>query len=145
MRIKSHASVWTGALATALVLYDGISNTAALEEWAAERLCGLWHSRVVGRYGNGSPLAHSCANKNCYCSDPEQKQEWIRDTLVIGEVGLAGEVRAVGNVDIRISEAMKMGFTRIVGPAGSLKRLRNPGKVALEGVGKVSEAVELLF
>ena len=68
-----------------------------------------------------------------------------KDTLVIGEVGLAGEVRAVGNVDIRISEAKKMGFTRIVGPAGSLKRLRKPGKVILEGVETVREAVELLF
>jgi DNA repair protein RadA/Sms len=68
-----------------------------------------------------------------------------KDTLVIGEVGLAGEVRAVGNADIRISEAKKMGFTRIVGPAGSLKRLRKPGKVTLEGVETVSAAVELLF
>ena len=34
------------------------------------------------------------------------------DTLVLGEVGLAGEVRAVGQVDARMSEARKMGFTR---------------------------------
>ena len=68
-----------------------------------------------------------------------------KDTLVIGEVGLAGEVRAVGNADIRISEAHKMGFGRIVGPGGSLKRLRNVKGVALEGVATVSEAVELLF
>jgi DNA repair protein RadA/Sms len=58
-----------------------------------------------------------------------------KDTLVIGEVGLAGEVRAVGNVDIRISEAHKMGFTRIVGPAGSLARLRPSESVILEGRG----------
>jgi DNA repair protein RadA/Sms len=68
-----------------------------------------------------------------------------KDTLVVGEVGLAGEVRAVGNVDIRITEAHKMGFTRIVGPAGSLKRLKKPKQVTLAGVETVSEAVELLF
>ncbi|BBO77360.1 DNA repair protein RadA [Desulfosarcina widdelii] len=68
-----------------------------------------------------------------------------KDTLVIGEVGLAGEVRAVGNVDIRISEARKMGFTRIVGPAGSLARLRQSDPVTLEGVETVGAAVELLF
>ncbi len=68
-----------------------------------------------------------------------------KDTLVIGEVGLAGEVRAVGNVDIRITEAQKMGFTRIVGPAGSLKRLKKPKQITLEGVDKVGEAIELLF
>jgi len=68
-----------------------------------------------------------------------------KDTMVVGEVGLAGEVRAVGNVDIRISEARKMGFTRIVAPAGSLKRLRRPKDVTLEGVDTVSAAVDLLF
>ena len=68
-----------------------------------------------------------------------------KDTLVLGEVGLAGEVRAVGNVEIRIAEAAKMGFTRCVVPAGSLKRLRRPKGIVLEGVDAVSEAVELLF
>ncbi|HSO20604.1 MAG TPA: DNA repair protein RadA, partial [Desulfosarcina sp.] len=68
-----------------------------------------------------------------------------KDTMVIGEVGLAGEVRAVGNVEIRIAEARKMGFSRILAPAGSLKRLRKPKQVTLEGVENVGSAVELLF
>jgi DNA repair protein RadA/Sms len=68
-----------------------------------------------------------------------------KDTMVVGEVGLAGEVRAVGNVDIRISEARKMGFTRIVTPAGSLKGLRRPKDIMLEGVDTVSAAIERLF
>jgi hypothetical protein len=38
-----------------------------------------------------------------------------------------------------------MGFTRIVAPAGSLKRLRRPKDVTLEGVDTVGAAVELLF
>ncbi|BBO83065.1 DNA repair protein RadA [Desulfosarcina ovata subsp. sediminis] len=68
-----------------------------------------------------------------------------KDTLVIGEVGLAGEVRAVGNLEIRVLEAKKMGFTRCVVPLGSLKRLRQPEGLDLEGVSTVAEAVELLF
>ncbi len=68
-----------------------------------------------------------------------------KDTMVVGEVGLAGEVRAVGNVDIRISEAKKMGFSRIVAPAGCLKRMKRPEGITLEGVDTVSAAVELLF
>ncbi|MBC2745208.1 MAG: DNA repair protein RadA [Desulfosarcina sp.] len=68
-----------------------------------------------------------------------------KDTMVLGEVGLAGEVRAVGNVDIRVSEAKKMGFTRCVAPAGSLKRLRRPKGITLEGVDTMAAAVELLF
>lgn len=68
-----------------------------------------------------------------------------RDTMVLGEVGLAGEVRAVGNVDIRIAEAKKMGFTRIVAPEGCLKRLCRLTDITLEGVETVAAAVELLF
>jgi DNA repair protein RadA/Sms len=68
-----------------------------------------------------------------------------KDTLVIGEVGLAGEVRAVGNVEIRIMEAKKMGFSRCVAPTGSLKRLPPPKDIGLEGVDTVAAAMELLF
>jgi DNA repair protein RadA/Sms len=41
-----------------------------------------------------------------------------KDTMVVGEVGLAGEVRAVGNVDIRISEAAQDGLHPDRGPGG---------------------------
>jgi len=68
-----------------------------------------------------------------------------KDTLVIGEVGLAGEVRAVGNVEVRIMEAKKMGFSRCVAPKGSLKRLPLPKDISLEGVETVTAAIELLF
>jgi DNA repair protein RadA/Sms len=68
-----------------------------------------------------------------------------KDTIVIGEVGLAGEVRAVGNLDIRIMEAKKMGFSRCVAPKGSLKRLPHTEDISLEGVDTVAAAMELLF
>jgi DNA repair protein RadA/Sms len=68
-----------------------------------------------------------------------------KDTIVIGEVGLAGEVRAVGNLDIRIMEARKMGFSRCVAPKGSLKRLPHTEDISLEGVDTVAAAMELLF
>ncbi len=66
-------------------------------------------------------------------------------TLAIGEVGLAGEVRAVGNLDIRIMEAKKMGFSRCVVPKGSLKRLPRLADIQLEGVNTVGEAMQTLF
>ncbi|GAB6908650.1 DNA repair protein RadA homolog [Desulfosarcina cetonica] len=68
-----------------------------------------------------------------------------KDTLVLGEVGLAGEVRAVGNLEIRVLEAKKMGFSRCVVPLGSLKRLRHPEGIRLDGVDTVAAAVEHLF
>lgn len=42
------------------------------------------------------------------------------DVVIIGEVGLAGEVRSVPWVDRRLAEAARLGFERAIVPAGSL-------------------------
>jgi len=44
-------------------------------------------------------------------------------TVVLGEIGLTGEVRAIGQVDTRLSESRKMGFTRCLVPGSNLKRM----------------------
>lgn len=41
------------------------------------------------------------------------------DTVIIGEVGLSGEIRSVSNLDIRLLEAKRLGFTKAVIPAKS--------------------------
>jgi DNA repair protein RadA/Sms len=66
-------------------------------------------------------------------------------TLVLGEVGLAGEVRAIGNMQTRLAEAAKMGFSRCIAPAGSLKRIKQPKDIELAGVQNVEGAMEVLF
>jgi DNA repair protein RadA/Sms len=66
-------------------------------------------------------------------------------TVVLGEVGLTGEVRAIGQVDIRISECRKMGFTRCLAPESNLKRLPKIKGIEIAGVKTVSEAVDNLF
>ncbi len=66
-------------------------------------------------------------------------------TLVIGEIGLAGEVRAVGQLEPRLMEAEKMGFKRAILPAGSVKRLTPDRKIELVGVETVGQALGLLF
>src|SRR5699024_5981452 len=40
-------------------------------------------------------------------------------TVVIGEVGLAGELRRVPNIDRRLSEAARLGYTQAIVPAGA--------------------------
>jgi DNA repair protein RadA/Sms len=40
-------------------------------------------------------------------------------TVVIGELGLAGEVRRVGQMERRLSEAARRGFTRAIIPRGA--------------------------
>jgi len=65
-------------------------------------------------------------------------------TVVLGEVGLAGEVRAITQPEQRIAEAEKLGFQTCIIPAGNLKRLKM-GKMRLEGVASVAEAMQLLL
>lgn len=46
-----------------------------------------------------------------------------RNAVVIGEVGLSGELRSVNRLDRRISEAARLGFTRMIVPAGPRKSI----------------------
>ncbi len=66
-------------------------------------------------------------------------------TVVLGEVGLTGEVRAIGQVDARVAEAKKMGFKRCLVPDSNLKRIPDIDGVEISGIKKVSEAVDTLF
>jgi DNA repair protein RadA/Sms len=66
-------------------------------------------------------------------------------TIVLGEVGLTGEVRAIGQVDARIAEAGKMGFNRCVVPEGNFRRIRGIDGIKVAGIKTVSEAVDMLF
>ncbi len=66
-------------------------------------------------------------------------------TVVFGEVGLTGEVRAVGRPGERLAEAFKLGFTRCVLPRGNLKGVKKPEGMGVEGVATVAEALEKFF
>ena len=66
-------------------------------------------------------------------------------TVVLGEIGLTGEVRAIGHLETRIAEAGKMGFTRCIVPESSLKRAVEITGIELIGVKTISEAAEILF
>ena len=66
-------------------------------------------------------------------------------TLTLGEVGLTGEVRAIGNLDIRVGEAQKMGFIRCLVPKSNLDRMAPLKGIQLMGIKTVSDAMEILF
>ena len=62
-------------------------------------------------------------------------------TVVIGEVGLGGEIRSVGHIEKRIQEAEKLGFKRIIIPQNSAKNLKIAGSVKIDVVENLSEAI----
>jgi DNA repair protein RadA/Sms len=72
--------------------------------------------------------------------------------VIVGEVGLGGEVRAVSQIERRIAEAAKLGFRRVVAPRANIAALeaadaleadRTPG-VEITGVANVGEALDRL-
>lgn len=66
-------------------------------------------------------------------------------TVIFGEVGLAGEVRAISQVEQRVREAEKLGFKRCVLPKDNLKHLKKRGAMRLEGAATIKEAIEKFF
>lgn len=66
-------------------------------------------------------------------------------TMVIGEVGLAGEIRGVSQVEIRMKEAVKLGFELCLLPRNNLERLHEEPSIELIGVSTVSEALDKLL
>ena len=62
-------------------------------------------------------------------------------TMIFGEVGLAGEVRAVSMADHRVYEAKKLGFTTCVLPRLCMEKLKPVKGIRLIGVANVREAI----
>lgn len=54
------------------------------------------------------------------------------DVLAFGEVGLAGEIRAINNCEQRVSEAMRLGFKRCIIPFHNYKQLSKELKVNMD-------------
>jgi len=105
------------------------------------------HLNVTGGLAVSEPaadLAIAAAIASSYYERPIRN-----DTALVGEIGLGGELRPVMQVQRRISEAVKLGFTRIVIPKGSDvaamgKGNKPPGVVntILIECGTVGEALE---
>ncbi|MBF0118543.1 MAG: DNA repair protein RadA [Desulfobacterales bacterium] len=69
----------------------------------------------------------------------------IDRTIVLGEVGLTGEVRAISHIDARVSESKKMGFNRLIVPEGNAKRMVDPKDIEIIGIKTLPEAIDALF
>lgn len=66
-------------------------------------------------------------------------------TVVFGEIGLTGEVRPIGHLEKRVTEAKKMGFDRCIVPESNVKRMTEIKGIEIKGVKTVSDAIEMLF
>lgn len=65
------------------------------------------------------------------------------DTVALGEIGLTGEIRSVTAIDKRIKEAEKLGFKRIIIPAGNAKSITS-SSINIVPVKNINQALSLL-
>ena len=66
-------------------------------------------------------------------------------TIIIGEVGLGGEIRSVGHIEKRLQEAQKLGFKSAIIPAGNLKGIKQSDAIKVISVDNVKDAITKLL
>ena len=64
-----------------------------------------------------------------------------KDMVIMGEVGLTGEVRRINLIEKRLKEAEKMGFKKCIIPESNKKVLKDKFKLDIIGVKNVNEAM----
>lgn len=66
------------------------------------------------------------------------------DTIVIGEVGLGGEIRGVSFADRRVQEAVKLGFKKVILPEANMKSFKKNGLIDYLTVNSLDDAVKVI-
>lgn len=66
------------------------------------------------------------------------------DVCFIGEVGLTGEVRGVSNIDKRIGEAQKMGFSQVFIPEMKTKEIKKFGNIKVTKIKDIKDIMDFL-
>ena len=144
--VEIQALVASSSLGTprrAVVGWD--SGRLAMILAVLEARCGLAlggsdvYLNVAGGYRISEPaadlaVAAALVSAQADCAMPER-------TVVFGEIGLGGEVRAVGRADARLREAAKLGFERAVTPDMKKNKVKSTDGIALETVSHVADLV----
>lgn len=117
---------------------------AVLEKRAGQK---TYNQDVYINVAGGLELSEPAADLAlCMAVVSSLKDESVgQDVAVMGEVGLAGEVRAIPQCERRIAECQRLGFTTVMIPRENLRRLKAPDGVKLLGVDTVMQAISVLF
>jgi len=151
--VEIQALVGPPALSTprrAVVGWD--SGRLAMVLAVLETRCGLeFGSRdiylnIAGGLRIGEPaadLAVAAAMVSSFMDRPVPEA-----TVLFGEIGLAGEVRAVGQIDARLKEAAKLGFTTAITPARHGRKTEGAGAaaagIAIRQIGLLQALVDIV-
>ena len=116
---------------------------AVLEKRAGLRVSA---NNVFVNMAGGVKINEPAVDLAVCCSIASSLQDKVIDNkiLVMGEVGLGGEIRGIGNIEKRIQEAKKLGFKKIILPANNYKGIVNDS-INIQSVESLNEVLELLF
>ena len=67
------------------------------------------------------------------------------DLVVVGEVGLGGEVRSIGHIDKRIQEAAKLGFKSVLIPTNNAKTIKSKNVITTDTVDDIISAIKYVL
>ncbi|AZR74686.1 DNA repair protein RadA [Anoxybacter fermentans] len=148
--IELQALVSSANFATPQRMTAGVDrNRVALVLAVLEKKIGMYiqsqdvYINVVGGVRLSEPaldlgIAVACASS--YREKPIDSK-----VAIVGEVGLAGEIRAVQQIEARVKEAKKLGFTRVIMPWSNYKAMDFDPEMELVGVKDLNEALSLLL
>ena len=77
-------------------------------------------------------------------SSMKSKRISLPKVMIIGEVGLTGEIRPINAVDRLVNEAEKMGFEYVIMPYRNLEKINNKG-IKVIGVNNLREVINKIF
>ena len=113
---------------------DGNRIALLLAVLAQRANCDVLDRDVFVNVAGGIRLAEPAIDLGVACAIASSARGRALDqrTVMFGEVGLAGEIRAVPLCEQRLAESARLGFTRALVPAQNCARLEGNGKLAIE-------------
>ena len=118
---------------------------AVLEKRAGQR---SYNQDVYINVAGGLELSEPAADLAlCVAVASSLKDQAVgAETAVMGEVGLAGEIRTIPQCERRVAECARLGFTTLVIPRENARRIKTPPEgVKILGVDTVFQALSVLF
>mgnify|MGYP001482957783 FL=1 len=67
------------------------------------------------------------------------------DMLILGEIGLSGEIRGISFAERRIQEALKLGFKKVVLPKSNMKNFKPSKEIEYIPVESIQDAIRLIL
>ena len=65
--------------------------------------------------------------------------------LILGEIGLSGEIRGISFAERRIQEALKLGFKKVVLPKSNMKNFKPSKEIEYIPVESIQDAIRLIL